>query len=318
MRSYLDFEKPVAELEAKVEELRALQAGEDAVGIDEEISRLEAKAAQALKDLYANLTPWQKTQVARHAQRPHCLDYVGRLITEFTPLAGDRKFGDDEAIIGGFGRFRGESICIIGHEKGSTTESRLKRNFGMARPEGYRKAVRLMEMADRFEIPVLALVDTAGAYPGIGAEERGQAEAIARSTEACLALGVTNVAVILGEGGSGGAIAIATANRVLMLEHAIYSVISPEGAASILWHDTAKAQEAATGMKITAQDLVRFGVIDAIIAEPAGGAHRDPAATISATGEAVAAALAELHGLDAAAVRKQRRDKFMAIGRSLG
>jgi acetyl-CoA carboxylase carboxyl transferase subunit alpha len=318
MRSYLDFEKPVAELEAKVEELRALQAGEDAVGIDEEISRLEAKAAQALKDLYGNLSPWQKTQVARHPQRPHCLDYVGRLITEFTPLAGDRKFGDDEAIIGGFGRFRGESICIIGHEKGSTTESRLKRNFGMARPEGYRKAVRLMEMADRFEIPVLALVDTAGAYPGIGAEERGQAEAIARSTEMCLELGVPNVAVILGEGGSGGAIAIATANRVLMLEHAIYSVISPEGAASILWHDTAKAQEAATNMKITAQDLVRFGVIDTIIGEPAGGAHRDPAAAINATGEAVAAALAELHGLDGAAVRQQRRDKFMAIGRSLG
>jgi acetyl-CoA carboxylase carboxyl transferase subunit alpha len=318
IRSYLDFEKPVAELEAKVEELRALQAGEDAVGIDEEISRLEAKAAHALKDLYANLNPWQKTQVARHSQRPHCLDYVGRLITEFTPLAGDRKFGDDDAIIGGFGRFRGQSICIIGHEKGSTTESRLKRNFGMARPEGYRKATRLMEMADRFEIPVLALVDTAGAYPGIGAEERGQAEAIARSTEACLTLGVPNVAVILGEGGSGGAIAIATANRVLMLEHAIYSVISPEGAASILWHDTAKAQEAATNMKITAQDLVRFGVIDAIIGEPAGGAHRDPAAAINATGEAVAAALAELHGLDAAAVRRQRRDKFMAIGRSLG
>jgi acetyl-CoA carboxylase carboxyl transferase subunit alpha len=318
IRSYLDFEKPVAELEAKVEELRALQAGEDAVGIDEEISRLEGKAAQALKDLYTNLNPWQKTQVARHPQRPHCLDYVGRLITEFTPLAGDRKFGDDEAVIGGFGRFRGESICIIGHEKGSTTESRLKRNFGMARPEGYRKAVRLMEMADRFGIPVLALVDTAGAYPGIGAEERGQAEAIARSTEMCLALGVPNVAVILGEGGSGGAIAIATANRVLMLEHAIYSVISPEGAASILWHDTAKAQEAATNMKITAQDLVRFGVIDAIVSEPAGGAHRDPAAAISAAGEAVASALAELHGLDATAVRQQRRDKFMAIGRSLG
>jgi len=318
MRSYLDFEKPVAELEAKVEELRALQAGEDAVGIDEEISRLEAKAAQALKDLYANLNPWQKTQVARHPQRPHCLDYVNQLITEFTPLAGDRKFGEDEAVIGGFGRFRGESICVIGHEKGSTTESRLKRNFGMARPEGYRKAVRLMEMADRFEIPVLALVDTAGAYPGIGAEERGQAEAIARSTEMCLTLGVPNVAVILGEGGSGGAIAIATANRVLMLEHAIYSVISPEGAASILWHDTAKAQDAATNMKITAQDLVRFGVIDTIIAEPAGGAHRDPAAAIGAAGDTVASALAELRALDADTIRQRRRDKFMAIGRSLG
>ena len=240
MRSYLDFEKPVAELEAKVEELRAMQAGGNAVAIAEDIGRLEAKAAQALNDLYAELTPWQKTQVARHPQRPHCLDYVSALITDFTPFAGDRKFGDDSAIVGGFGRFRGESVCVIGHEKGSTTESRLKHNFGMARPEGYRKAVRLMEMADRFDIPVLALVDTAGAYPGIDAEERGQAEAIARSTEACLNLGVPNVAVILGEGGSGGAIAIATANRVLMLEHAIYSVISPEGAASILWRDTAQ------------------------------------------------------------------------------
>src|SRR5579871_1626047 len=318
MRSYLDFEKPVAELEAKVEELRALQETGNALAIGEEIARLEAKATAALDELYAELTPWQKTQVARHPQRPHCLDYVSALITDFAPLAGDRKFGEDNAIVGGFGRFEGESICVIGHEKGSTTEDRIRHNFGMARPEGYRKAVRLMEMADRFEIPVLALVDTAGAYPGIASEERGQAEAIARSTEMCLALGVPNVAVILGEGGSGGAIAIATANRVLMLEHAIYSVISPEGAASILWHDTAKAQEAATNMKITAQDLVRFGVIDTIVGEPAGGAHRDPVATISATGEAVAAALADLGSLDATAVRRQRRDKFMAIGRSLG
>ena len=271
MRSYLDFEKPVAELEAKLEELRALETGDSAAAIGEEITRLEAKAAQALKDLYAELTPWQKTQVARHPERPHCLDYVGALITDFVPLSGDRKFGDDHAIVGGFGRFRGESICIIGHEKGSSTESRLKHNFGMARPEGYRKAERLMQMADHFGIPVLSLVDTAGAYPGIGAEERGQAEAIARSTDACLGLGVPNVAVIIGEGGSGGAIAIATANRVLMLEHAIYSVISPEGAASILWRDTAKAQEAATGMKITAQDMMRFGVIDQIVTEPPGG-----------------------------------------------
>ena len=248
---------------------------------------------------------------------PHCLDYVAALITDFVPLAGDRKFGDDEAIVGGFGRFRGESICVIGHEKGSTTEDRLKHNFGMARPEGYRKAVRLMEMADRFGIPVISLVDTAGAYPGIGAEERGQAEAIARSTEACLALGVPNVAVIIGEGGSGGAIAIATANRVLMLEHAIYSVISPEGAASILWRDTAKAQEAATSMKITAQDLIRFGVIDEIVTEPIGGAHRDPAAAIAATGEAIADALDELAELDRDAVRRQRREKFLAIGRTL-
>jgi len=317
MRSYFDFEKPVYELESKVEELRAMQAGGDAVAVDEEISRLEAKAAQALKDLYAGLTPWQKTQVARHPERPHCLDYIGGLITDFTALAGDRKFGDDDAVVGGFGRFRGESICVIGQEKGATTESRLKHNFGMARPEGYRKAARLMEMADRFGIPVVALVDTAGAYPGIGAEERGQAEAIARSTEACLNLGVPNVAVILGEGGSGGAIAIATANRVLMLEHAIYSVISPEGGASILWHDTSKAQEAATNMKITAQDLVRFGIIDSIITEPIGGAHRDPGATIAATGEAIANALTSLGNFDRAAVRRHRREKFLEIGRNL-
>src|SRR5437660_2765967 len=288
MRSYLDFEKPVAELEAKVAELRALESGDSAAAFGEEVARLEVKAAQTLKDLYASLTPWQKTQVARHPERPRCLDYVRTLITDFVPFAGDRKFGDDEAIIGGFGRFRGDSVCVIGHEKGSTTEERLKHNFGMARPEGYRKAVRLMQMADRFGIPILSLVDTEGAYPGIGAEERGQAEAIARSTSASLELGVPNVAVIIGEGGSGGAIAIATANRVLMLENAIYSVISPEGAASILWRDTATAQEAAIGMKITAEDMMRFGVIDRIVPEPAGGAHRDPVAAIAATGEAIA------------------------------
>jgi acetyl-CoA carboxylase carboxyl transferase subunit alpha len=317
MRSYLDFEKPVAELEAKVEELRAMQSEGGAVAVEEEIGRLEVKAAQALKDVYASLTPWQKTQVARHPQRPHCLDYINGLLTEFVPLAGVRKFGEDEAIVGGFARFRVESICVIGHEKGSSSESRLKHNFGMARPEGYRKAVRLMEMADRFDIPLIALVDTAGAYPGIGAEERGQAEAIARSTAACLNLGVANVAVILGEGGSGGAIAIATANRVLMLEHAMYSVISPEGAASILWRDSSKAQDAATNMKITAQDLIRFGVIDQIITEPIGGAHRDPAGTIAATGEAIAAAFDHLRGLDRDTIRNQRRDKFLAIGRNI-
>jgi acetyl-CoA carboxylase carboxyl transferase subunit alpha len=317
MRSYLDFEKPVAELEAKIEELRAIQASGNGVAIGEEIVRLEAKALQALEDLYAELTPWQKTQVARHPERPHCLDYIGALLTDFTPLAGDRKFGEDEAIIGGFGRFRGESICVIGQEKGAATESRLRHNFGMARPEGYRKAVRLMKMADRFDIPVISLVDTAGAYPGIGAEERGQAEAIARSTQACLELGVANVALILGEGGSGGAVAIATANRVLMLEHAIYSVISPEGAASILWRDTAKAQDAATSMKITAQDMVRFGVIDTIVSEPIGGAHRDPAGTIAGAGEAIAAAFDDLAGLDRAEIRRRRRDKFLAIGRAL-
>src|SRR6516225_7335525 len=315
MRSYLDFEKPVAELEAKVEELRA---GDNAVSVSEEISRLEAKAALPLKELYADLTPWQKTQVARHPQRPHCLDYIGGLITDFMPLAGDRKFGDDQAIVAGFGRFQGESVCVLGHEKGSDTESRLKHNFGMARPEGYRKAVRLMELANRFTIPLICFVDTAGAYPGIGAEERGQAEAIARSTDACLALGVPNVAVILGEGGSGGAIAIATANRVLMLEHAIYSVISPEAASSILWRDGTKAQEAANSMKITAQDMLRFGVVDTILNEPVGGAHRNPAAMIKATGEAIEAAFAELRNLDAEAIRKQRRQKFLEIGRRLG
>src|SRR5258705_11554204 len=317
MRSYLDFEKPVAELEAKVEELRAMQAGDDAANIADEIARLQTKAAQALRDLYSELTPWQKTQVARHPQRPHCLDYINALMPEFIPFAGDRKFGEDEAIVGGFGRFHGDSICVIGHEKGSSTESRLKHNFGMARPEGYRKAVRLMEMADRFDIPVLALVDTAGAYPGIDAEERGQAEAIARSTDACLGLGVPNVAVILGEGGSGGANAIATANRVLMLEPAMYSVISPEGPGSILLRDTANAQEAGTDMKITAEDLTRFGVIDAIVTEPVGGAHRDPAAAIAATGDATATALGELAGLDRETVRRQRREKFLAIGRSM-
>src|SRR3981081_3755486 len=316
MRSYLDFEKPVAELDAKVEELRALAAGGSDIG--DEVSRIEEKAALALNDLYANLSPWQKTQVARHPQRPHCTNYVDALITEFTPLAGDRKFGDDEALVGGFGRFRGESICVIGQEKGATTESRLKHNFGMARPEGDVKAVRLMELADRFGIPVLSLVDTAGAYPGIGAEERGQAEAIARSTDACLSLGVPNVAIVTGEGMSGGAIAITTANKVLMFEHAISSVISPEAASSILWRDGTKAQEAATSMKITAQDMLRFGVIDAILREPVGGAHRDPQDMIALTGEAIAQALDELRNLDAEAIRKQRRQKFLDIGRKLG
>jgi acetyl-CoA carboxylase carboxyl transferase subunit alpha len=317
MRSYLDFEKPVAELEAKIEEMRALQAAGNAIAVGDEITRMEAKAGQALKDLYAELTPWQKTQVARHPQRPHALDYIGQLISDFTPLAGDRSFGEDPAIVGGFGRFCGDSVCVIGHEKGSDTESRLKHNFGMARPEGYRKAARLLEMAEHFEIPVIAFVDTAGAYPGIGAEERGQAEAIARSTEACLRISVPNVAAIIGEGGSGGAIALATANRVIMLEHAVYSVISPEGAASILWRDTTKAEDAASGMKITAEDLMRLGVVDTVVPEPTGGAHRDPQAAIAATGAAVANALAELKGLDPATVVRLRREKFMAIGRSL-
>ena len=317
IRSYLDFEKPVAELEAKIEELRAMQSSGDAIAINEEIGRIEVKAALALKELYGELTPWQKTQVARHPQRPHYVDYISGLITDFVPLAGDRKYGEDQAIVGGFGRFRGKSVCVIGQEKGSDTDGRLKHNFGMARPEGYRKAARLMGMADHFDVPVIALIDTPGAYPGIGAEERGQAEAIARSTEACLEMGVANVAAIIGEGGSGGAIALATANRVIMLEHSVYSVISPEGAASILWRDTSKAQDAASGLKITAQDLEQFGIIDAIVPEPSGGAHRDPAATIAATGHAIGDALAELRGLDRSTITRLRREKFLAIGRTV-
>ena len=273
MRHFLDFERPIAELEGKIDELRHLSA-DSGLNIAEEVARLELQANRLLRQSYAHLSAWQKVQVARHPERPHCLDYIKGLIADFVPLAGDRAFADDPAVVGGIGRFRGRSVAVIGTEKGADTESRVAHNFGMARPEGYRKAVRLMGMADRFSIPIISLIDTEGAYPGIGAEERGQAEAIARSTEACLALGVPNVAVIIGVGGSGGAIAVATANRVLMLEHSIYSVISPEGAASILWRDTAKAQDAATNMKITAQDLARFGVIDEIIMEPVGGAGR--------------------------------------------
>jgi acetyl-CoA carboxylase carboxyl transferase subunit alpha len=294
-----------------------MQSSGDAIAINEEIGRIEVKAALALKELYGELTPWQKTQVARHPQRPHYVDYISGLITDFVPLAGDRKYGEDQAIVGGFGRFHGESVCVIGQEKGSDTDARLKHNFGMARPEGYRKAARLMGMADHFDVPVIALIDTPGAYPGIGAEERGQAEAIARSTEACLEMGVANVAAIIGEGGSGGAIALATANRVIMLEHSVYSVISPEGAASILWRDTSKAQDAASGMKITAQDLEQFGIVDTIVPEPSGGAHRDPAATIAATGHAIGNALAELRGLDRSTITRLRREKFLAIGRAV-
>lgn len=317
MRAFLDFEKPVAELEAKIEELRALADAGGAVEILDDVARLEAKAADALAGLYASLTPWQKTMVARHPERPRFLSYCRQLISDFVPLAGDRKFAEDEAILAGFGRFRGEPVCVIGQEKGHSTETRLKHNFGMARPEGYRKAARLMALADRFGLPVLSFVDTAGAYPGIDAEERGQAEAIARSTEACLALGSPNVALVIGEGGSGGAIAIASANVVLMLEHAIYSVISPEGAASILWRDPSRAQDAATAMKITAQDLRRFAIIDGIVPEPTGGAHRDPAAAIAAAGDAIAAALADLSGLAPDELRDRRAAKFEAIGQSL-
>ncbi len=317
MRTYLDFEKPVADLQGKVQELRALGDQGDAVGVSDEINRLETRADQALADIYAKLTPWQKTQVARHPDRPHFVDYAKRLIEEFTPLAGDRKFAEDAAVVTGIGRFRGRPVAVIGQEKGNDTESRIRHNFGMARPEGYRKAVRIMEMADRFGLPVLALVDTAGAYPGIGAEERGQAEAIARSTEACLRLGVPNVAVVIGEGGSGGAVAIATANKVLMLEHSIYTVASPEASASILWHDSSRAQDAATNMKITAQDLHRMGVIDTVIPEPVGGAQRHREDAIDATGDAIEAAFAALANLPPDEVRRQRRDKYLAIGRTI-
>ncbi|MGV3490674.1 MAG: acetyl-CoA carboxylase carboxyltransferase subunit alpha [Devosia sp.] len=318
MQSYLDFEKPVADLEGKIAELKSLATGDQAVSIDEEVGRLSARADEALVEIYKKLTPWQKTQVARHPQRPHLSDYIGQLITEWTPLAGDRKFAEDAALQAGFGRFNGQAVAVLGQEKGSNTESRLKHNFGMARPEGYRKAVRIMDMADRFDIPVISFVDTAGAYPGIGAEERGQAEAIARSTERCLELGVPNLAVIIGEGGSGGAIAIATANRVLMLENAIYSVISPEAGASILWRDAAKAQDAANNMKITATDLLAMGVIDGIIPEPAGGAHRHHAEVMASTSKAIAQFLTDFPGnRGRLEIREHRRDKFLAIGSNL-
>jgi acetyl-CoA carboxylase carboxyl transferase subunit alpha len=317
MQSYLDFEKPVADLEGKIAELKAMAAADQAVSIDEEVNRLSSRADEALVEIYKKLTPWQKTQVARHPQRPHFSDYIGKLITEWTPLAGDRKYREDAALQAGFGRFNGQSVAILGQEKGSSTETRLKHNFGMASPEGYRKAVRIMEMADRFNIPVISFVDTAGAYPGIGAEERGQAEAIARSTEKCLELGVPNIAIIIGEGGSGGAIAIAVANRVLMLENAIYSVISPEAGASILFRDAARAQDMATAQKITAQDLLGFGVIDAIIPEPAGGAHRHHEAIMDATRTAIAGFLADFSGKGRLETREHRREKFLAIGTAL-
>lgn len=317
IRTYLDFEKPIAELESKVEELRALDGEQVTGSIEEEITQLREKARRALEDTYARLLPWQKTQVARHPDRPHTNDYIHEIIEDFVPLAGDRYHGEDMAIIGGIGRFNGRSIMLIGHEKGADTQTRLKHNFGMARPEGYRKAVRLMRLAGRFGLSVISLVDTAGAYPGIGAEERGQAEAIARSTECCIALNVPIVAVIIGEGGSGGAVAIATANRVLMLEHSIYSVISPEGAASILWRDSTRAPDAAANMKITAQDLLAMGVIDTIVPEPVGGAHRDKTLAMRRTADAIETALQEFDGLSPEDIRRQRREKFLKIGRTL-
>lgn len=316
-RTYLDFEKPIAELERKVAELKTLENDDNHVSIADEIKRLEQKARSALADTYAKLTPWQKTAVARHAERPHALEYINGLVEDFTPMAGDRYFAEDAAIVAGIGSFRGRSIAVIGHEKGSDTESRIKHNFGMARPEGYRKAVRVMDMADRFGMPVVTLIDTAGAYPGIGAEERGQAEAIARSTDRCLALLVPLISVVIGEGGSGGAVAIATANRILMLEHAIYTVASPEAAASILWRDNKRANDAANSMKITAQDLYALKIIDKIIEEPKGGAHRDRESIIARTGDAIAVALAEFEGMRPEAIRKMRHDKFLEIGRNL-
>jgi acetyl-CoA carboxylase carboxyl transferase subunit alpha len=317
IRTYLDFEKPIAELESKVADLKTLASDGSSVSISEEISKLQQKAQQALVDTYSKLSPWQKTQVARHPNRPHALDYFAALIEDFTPMAGDRYFAEDAAIVGGLGRFRGRTVVVLGHEKGSDTETRIKHNFGMAKPEGYRKAVRLMELADKFGAPVLTFVDTAGAYPGVGAEERGQAEAIARSTDCCLALGVPLVSVVIGEGGSGGAVAIATANRILMLEHAIYTVASPEAAASILWRDSARAIDAATNMKVTAQDLLALKVIDGIIPEPLGGAHRDAEKMTRATGDAIAKSLSEFDGKSPTEIRKQRHDRFLEIGRSI-
>ena len=314
MAHYLEFEKPIAELEGKIEELKRL-TGDGTLNIADEVAKLQAKVDRQIRTVYAKLTAWQKVQVARHPERPHCKEFVAGLIDGFTPLAGDRLFADDAAIIGGIGRFRGQSVVVIGQEKGSDTESRIKHNFGMAKPEGYRKAQRLMALADRFSLPVISLIDTAGAYPGIDAEARGQAEAIAKTIEAGLRIKVPFVAAVLGEGGSGGAIAIASANKVLMLEHAVYSVISPEGCASILWRAADQAQVAAEALKLTAQDLLKLGVIDGIVGEPLGGAHRGKQETIVALGDAIAASLAEMKGIDGGVLRARRREKFLDMGR---
>lgn len=314
MASFLDFEKPIAELQARIDELRDT-AADGELDIATEIGRLQTKSDRLLRETYAKLTPWQKTQVARHPERPHFKHYVASLVEDFMPLGGDRAFADDSAILGGIGRFRGRKVVVIGHEKGDDTASRLRHNFGMGKPEGYRKAIRLMQLADRFALPVVTLVDTSGAFPGIQAEERGQAEAIARSTEAALNLGVPMVSAILGEGGSGGAIALAAGNIVLMMEHAVYSVISPEGCASILWRTADKAPEAAEAMRVTAQDLKSLGVIDRIVPEPLGAAHRDKGAAIAALGDAIDTALGELSGMEAASLRQARRQKFLKMGR---
>jgi acetyl-CoA carboxylase carboxyl transferase subunit alpha len=316
MRHFLDFERPIAELEGKIAELRHLSS-DSGLNIAEEVGRLEAQASRLLRQSYARLTPWQKVLVARHPDRPHCLDYIAGLITEFVSLAGDRVFGEDAAVIGGIGRFRGRSVMVLGTEKGADTDARVKHKFGMARPEGYRKARRLMRLAERFGLPLLTLVDTAGAYPGVDAEARGQSEAIARAIETCLDIRIPVVAAIIGEGGSGGAIALATGNAVLMLEHAIYSVISPEGCASILWRDAAHAQEAAEALRLTAQDLARLGVIDRIVPEPLGGAHRVPKEAIAQLGDALDVALRPLLGRDGDSLRAERRRKFLAMGTNL-
>ncbi len=315
MHTYLEFEKPIAELEGKVQELKLLAQEDPTAGISDDVAKLETKAAQLLTNMYADLDTWQKTQVARHPNRPHFLDYANALIEDFSPLAGDRCFGEDEAIVGGLGRFRGRSVVVMGHEKGSDVETRMKHNFGMAQPEGYRKAVRLMEMADRFSMPVITLIDTAGAFPGREGEERGQAEAIARSIDACLNIQVPSVSLVIGEGGSGGALAIATASRVLMLEHSIYTVASPEASASILWRNSDKAKDAAAAMKVTAQSLLQLGVIDRILPEPVGGAHRERARMMTEAGDAIEHELRDLSGLDGASLRRQRQEKFMAMGR---
>ncbi len=315
MRNYLDFEKGLAELEGKAAELRAMAARNPETDVADEAAKLDEKARKLLTELYGNLDAWSKCLIARHADRPHALAYVEALFTEFTPLAGDRGFAEDHAVIGGLARLEDRPVLVIGHEKGRDTKSRLHRNFGMARPEGYRKAVRLMALADRFGLPVVTLVDTPGAYPGKGAEERGQAEAIARCTQKCLEIGVPLVSVVIGEGGSGGAVAFATANRVAMLEHSVYSVISPEGCASILWKDAEKMREAAAALRLTAQDLLKLGVIDRVIAEPLGGAQRAPLEAVAETGRAIAAMLAELDGMGPEELRAQRREKFLAIGR---
>lgn len=314
MQSYLEFEKGLAELEGKAEEIRAMALKDENMDVEAEAKQLDAKSGALLKELYGKLTPWQKCQVARHPLRPHAMEYVDSLFTEFTPLAGDRNFAEDHAVIGGLARFDDQAVMVIGQEKGHDTKSRLERNFGMARPEGYRKAVRLMEMADKFGIPVITLIDTPGAYPGKGAEERGQSEAIARSTEQCLKLGAPLIAVVIGEGGSGGAVAFATGDRVIMLEHSIYSVITPEGCASILWKDSEKMREAAAALRLTAQDLHALGVIDRIVAEPLGGAQRGRAESIAAVGEAIRAELGVLSKLSPEELRKTRRKKFLDMG----